>query len=157
MIFAIVKECGALSRRFAPDMSSGLGFPKVTGGGWSNAMKKTETDISKQKKTMNKKEFTDEQNEKDLAKEVGLVISEIDNKRLAVTSEGHELKRSPYGTLQEKGMMKADFLMREFEKIENKQSSLSSGERKIISEIVMTAFVRLMAKRESKNKKQNGK
>lgn len=106
---------------------------------------------------MNKKEFTDEQNEKDLAKEVGLVISEINNKRLAVTSKGHELKRSPYGTLQEKGMMKADFLMREFEKIENKQSSLSSGERKVISEIVMTAFVRLMAKRESKNKKQNGK
>ena len=98
----------------------------------------------------------DEQNEKELAIEVGKVIAEIDRKRKIVTLDGHQLKRNPYGTLHEKGMMKTDFVMQEFNKIQNKQSSLPSGERKVISEIVMCAFFRLMVKRE-KQEQENGK
>ncbi|MBR1526875.1 MAG: hypothetical protein IJ640_09505 [Prevotella sp.] len=100
----------------------------------------------------------EEQNELELAVEVGNVIAEIDRKREAVTLDGSQLKRNPYGTLQEKGMMKTDFVMQEFNKIQNKQSSLPSGERKVISEIVMCAFSRLMVKRskqEQENESQN--
>lgn len=93
------------------------------------------------------KKYTDEQNEKDLTNEVRLVISEINAKRSKITATGKELKRSPFGTLKERGLMTADFLMQEFERIQNKQSSLPSCERKIISEIVMNAFSRLMLKR----------
>lgn len=98
----------------------------------------------------------DERNEKELAIEVGKVIAEIDRKREVVTLDGSRLKRNPYGTLQEKGMMKTDFVMQEFNKIQNKQSNLPSGERKVISEIVMCAFSRLMVKM-SKQEKENGK
>lgn len=106
------------------------------------------------------KKYTDEQNEKDLTNEVRLVISEINAKRSKITATGKELKRSPFGTLKERGLMTADFLMQEFERIQNKQSSLPSGERKVISEIVMAAFGRLMTKRaiiEESNKKEEEK
>lgn len=103
------------------------------------------------------KKKSDEQNEKDLAAEVSLVISEIDHKRMAITMGGHQLKRSPYGTLKEKGMMNAKSIMQEFNKIQNKQSSLPSGERKCVSEIVMSAFGRLMVKRANKKQKEDGK
>ena len=103
--------------------------------------------------------YTDEQNEKDLAKQVSAVIREIDGKRKKVTAGGNMLKSSPYGNLKQKGLMNADFLLSEFEKIQNKQSSLSSGERKEIEQIVMEGFSRLMVKREKEeaNKKKEEK
>ena len=103
-----------------------------------------------------KEKYTDEQNEKDLTKEVRLVISEINAKRSKITAAGKELKRSPFGNLKERGLMEAEFLIEEFDRIQNKQSSLPSGERKVISEIVMVAFSRLMAKR-AQDEEQNSK
>ena len=103
---------------------------------------------------MEQKKYSDEQNERDLKLEVALVIKEIKDKRKLA---GGNLKRSPYTSLEERKLMNADFLMEEFNRIQEKKSKLPSGERRTIEQIVMYSFSRLMAKRnKEETKKKNG-
>lgn len=49
-----------------------------------------------------------------------------------LASKSGELKRNPFQSLDEKGMLNADSLVSEFDVIQAKKSTLSSGERQVI-------------------------
>ena len=73
--------------------------------------------------------------------EVKEVIESVEKSRMvAEAGSKHGLKRNPYQTLKEKGLMNPDFILSEFDKIQAKASSLSSGERDVISKIMMMAL-----------------
>lgn len=73
--------------------------------------------------------------------EVKEVIESVEKSRmLAEAGSKHGLKRNPYQTLKEKGLMNPDFILSEFDKIQAKASTLSSGERDVISKIMMMAL-----------------
>ena len=68
--------------------------------------------------------------------EVKEVIESVEKSRMvAEAGSKHGLKRNPYQTLKEKGLMNPDFILSEFDKIQAKASNLSSGERDVISKI----------------------
>lgn len=70
------------------------------------------------------------------------IIEEVKKSREAarLASESGELKRSPFQSLDEKGMLNADSIVSEFDVIQAKKSSLSSGERTVIQQIVWMAL-----------------
>ena len=69
------------------------------------------------------------------------MIESVEKSRMvAEAGSKHGLKRNPYQTLKEKGLMNPDFILSEFDKIQAKASSLSSGERDVISKIMMMAL-----------------
>ncbi len=69
------------------------------------------------------------------------VIKNVDDSRkVAEIGSKYGLKRNPYQTLKEKGMMNPDFIMSEFDKIQAKASTLSSGERDVIKKIMFMAL-----------------
>ena len=73
--------------------------------------------------------------------EVKEVIESVEKSRMvAEAGSKHGLKRNPYQTLKEKGLMNPDFILSEFDKIQAKASNLSSGERDVISKIMMMAL-----------------
>ena len=73
--------------------------------------------------------------------EVKEVIENVEKSRkVAELGSKYGLKRNPYQTLNEKGLMNPDFIMSEFDKIQVKASNLSSGERDVISKIMMMAL-----------------
>lgn len=73
--------------------------------------------------------------------EVKEVIESVEKSRMvAEAGSKHGLKRNPYQTLKEKGLMNPDFILSEFDKIQAKASNLSSGERGVISKIMMMAL-----------------
>ena len=57
-----------------------------------------------------------------------------------LASKSGELKRNPFQSLDEKGMLNADRLASEFDVIQAKKSTLSSGERQVIQQIVWMAL-----------------
>lgn len=57
-----------------------------------------------------------------------------------LASKSGELKRNPFQSLDEKGMLNADSLASEFDVIQAKKSTLSSGERQVIQQIVWMAL-----------------
>lgn len=73
--------------------------------------------------------------------EVKEVIENVEKSRkVAELGSKYGLKRNPYQTLKEKGLMNPDFILSEFDKIQAKASNLSSGERDVISKIMMMAL-----------------
>lgn len=73
--------------------------------------------------------------------EVKEVIESVEKSReVAEAGSKYGLKRNPYQTLKEKGLMNPDFILSEFDKIQAKASNLSSGERDVISKIMMMAL-----------------
>ena len=73
--------------------------------------------------------------------EIKEVIESVEKSRKeAEMLSKHGLKRNPYQTLKEKGLMNPDFVISEFDKIQAKASNLSSGERDVISKIMMMAL-----------------
>lgn len=73
--------------------------------------------------------------------EVKEVIESVEKSRMvAEAGSKYGLKRNPYQTLKEKGLMNPDFILSEFDKIQAKASNLSSGERDVISKIMMMAL-----------------
>lgn len=73
--------------------------------------------------------------------EVKEVIENVEKSRMvAEAGSKYGLKRNPYQTLKEKGLMNPDFILSEFDKIQAKASTLSSGERDVISKIMMMAL-----------------
>lgn len=73
--------------------------------------------------------------------EIKEVIESVEKSReVAEAGSKYGLKRNPYQTLKEKGLMNPDFIISEFDKIQAKASNLSSGERDVISKIMMMAL-----------------
>lgn len=73
--------------------------------------------------------------------EIKEVIESVEKSRqIAEAGATNGLKRNPYQTLKEKGLMNPDFVISEFDKIQAKASNLSSGERDVISKIMMMAL-----------------
>lgn len=70
------------------------------------------------------------------------IIEEAKKSREAarLASKSGELKRNPFQSLDEKGMLNADSLVSEFDVIQAKKSTLSSGERQVIQQIVWMAL-----------------
>lgn len=70
------------------------------------------------------------------------IIEEAKKSREAarLVSKSGELKRNPFQSLDEKGMLNADSLVSEFDVIQAKKSTLSSGERQVIQQIVWMAL-----------------
>lgn len=73
--------------------------------------------------------------------EVQEVINNVEKARMVAEGGAKNgLKRNPYQTLKERGLMNPDFILSEFDKIQAKASTLSSGERDVISKIMMMAL-----------------
>lgn len=77
--------------------------------------------------------------------EVRSALSEVIKKVKEARSKAakaapHGLKRDPFITLTEKGMMDEDFIIDEFDKIQAKASSLPSGERDVIKKLMTMAL-----------------
>ena len=57
-----------------------------------------------------------------------------------LASKSGELKRNPFVNLDEKGILNPDAIVKEWDLIQAKKSSLSSGERQVIQQIVWMAL-----------------
>ena len=60
--------------------------------------------------------------------------------KVRLASKSGELKRNPFVNLDEKGILNPDALVKEWDLIQAKKSSLSSGERQVIQQIVWMAL-----------------
>lgn len=82
------------------------------------------------------------------------VISEIMEARKAarLASKSGELKRNPFQNLDEDGVLTADNIVKEWDAIQNKQSSLSSGKRQVVQHIVYMALRKAAIKKARENK-----
>lgn len=60
--------------------------------------------------------------------------------KVRLASKSGELKRSPFVNLDEKGILNPDAIVKEWDLIQAKKSSLSSGERQVIQQIVWLAL-----------------
>lgn len=58
-----------------------------------------------------------------------------------------KLKRNPFQSLDEKGMLNADSIVSEFDVIQAKKSTLSSNERKVTLHIVYQALYKAALKK----------
>lgn len=54
------------------------------------------------------------------------------------------LKRTPFEALEDKGLMNPDSIFLEFQKITNKESSLSASERRLIENIAFEALQKVI-------------
>lgn len=77
------------------------------------------------------------------------IIEEAKKSREAarLASNSGELKRNPFQSLDEKGMLNADSLASELDVIQAKKSTLSSGERQVIQQIVWMALRKAFLKK----------
>lgn len=60
--------------------------------------------------------------------------------KVRLASKSGELKRNPFVNLDEKGILNSDAIVKEWDLIQAKKSSLSSGERQVIQQIVWMAL-----------------
>ena len=60
--------------------------------------------------------------------------------KVRLASKSGELKRNPFVNLNEKGILNPDAIVKEWDLIQAKKSSLSSGERQVIQQIVWMAL-----------------
>lgn len=60
--------------------------------------------------------------------------------KVRLASKSGELKRNPFVNLDEKGILNPDAIVKEWDLIQAKKSSLSSGERNTVQQIVLIAF-----------------
>ena len=60
--------------------------------------------------------------------------------KVRLASKSGELKRNPFVNLDEKGILNPDAIVKEWDLIQAKKSSLSSGERQVIQQIVWMAL-----------------
>lgn len=57
------------------------------------------------------------------------------------------LQRSPFQSLDEKGLLTPDNIVKEFALVQNKETALSAGERGVINQIVFMAMQQAMEKK----------
>ena len=62
-----------------------------------------------------------------------------EQRKNAVLEHGYRLKRHTFDRLEEQGLLKAEALAAEFQRIATRESKLSSAERALVSAIVMNA------------------
>ena len=80
------------------------------------------------------------------AEEVKAQIAEVianakeNREKVRLASKSGELKRNPFVNLDEKGILNPDAIVKEWDLIQAKKSSLSSGERQVIQQIVWMAL-----------------
>lgn len=80
------------------------------------------------------------------AEEVKAQIAEVianakeSREKVRLASKSGELKRNPFVNLDEKGILNPDAIVKEWDLIQAKKSSLSSGERQVIQQIVWMAL-----------------
>ena len=60
--------------------------------------------------------------------------------KVRLASKSGELKRNPFVNLDEKGILNPDAIVKEWDLIQAKKSSLSSGESQVIQQIVWMAL-----------------
>lgn len=60
--------------------------------------------------------------------------------KVRLASKSGKLKRNPFVNLDEKGILNPDAIVKEWDLIQAKKSSLSSGERQVIQQIVWMAL-----------------
>lgn len=60
--------------------------------------------------------------------------------KVRLASKSGELKRNPFVNLDEKGILNPDAIVKEWDLIQAKKSSLSSGERQVIQQVVWMAL-----------------
>ena len=60
--------------------------------------------------------------------------------KVRLASKSGELKRNPFVNLDEKGILNPDAIVKEWDLIQAKKSSLSSGEHQVIQQIVWMAL-----------------
>lgn len=65
------------------------------------------------------------------------------------------MKRNPFVNLDEKGILNPDAIVKEWDLIQAKKSSLSSGERKTVQQIVLIAFRNAAIKKAKDNAAKN--
>lgn len=65
------------------------------------------------------------------------------------------MKRNPFVNLDEKGILNPDAIVKEWDLIQAKKSSLSSGERNTVKQIVMIAFRNAAIKKAKDNAAKN--
>lgn len=89
--------------------------------------------------------------------EIAEVISEVKENRekVRLASKSGELKRNPFVNLDEKGILNPDALVKEWDLIQAKKSSLSSGERTVVQQIVWMAFKKAAIKKATEAASKN--
>ena len=72
--------------------------------------------------------------------EIQVSIDKLLKKREEARTKYGKLKRTTFETIEDKGMMNPDSLYEEYQRIEAKESALSSAERTMISQIVVLSM-----------------
>lgn len=75
--------------------------------------------------------------------------------KVRLASKSGELKRNPFVNLDEKGILNPDAIVKEWDLIQAKKSSLSSGERNTVQQIVLIAFRNAAIKKAKDNAAKN--
>lgn len=107
---------------------------------------------------MEENKTTNELTSKEVKLQINEVLDEIKKRReeVRLASKSGELKRSPFMSLDEKGMLNADSLVAEYDVIQAKKSTLSSGERQVIQQIVWAGLRKAAIKKAAEIAKANG-
>lgn len=107
---------------------------------------------------MEENKATNELTSEEVKLQINEVLDEIKKKReeIRLASKSGELKRSPFMSLDEKGMLNADSLVSEYDIIQAKKSSLSSGERQLVQQIVWAGLRKAAIKKAAEIAKANG-
>lgn len=75
--------------------------------------------------------------------------------KVRLASKSGELKRNPFVNLDEKCILNPDAIVKEWDLIQAKKSSLSSGERNTVQQIVLIAFRNAAIKKAKDNAAKN--
>lgn len=107
---------------------------------------------------MEENKTTNELTSEEVKLQINEVLDEIKKRReeVRLVSKSGELKRSPFMSLDEKGMLNADSLVAEYDVIQAKKSTLSSGERQVIQQIVWAGLRKAAIKKAAEIAKANG-
>lgn len=107
----------------------------------------------KEKKQNDEQKLTTEE----VKAEVAEVIANAkeNRERVRLSSKSGELKRNPFVNLDEKGILNPDALVNEWDLIQAKKSSLSSGERNTVKQIVLIALRNAAIKKAKDNAVEN--
>lgn len=89
--------------------------------------------------------------------QIAEVISEVKDNRekVRLASNGGELKRNAFVNLEEKGILTPDNIVREWDAIQARKSSLSSNQRKVVQQIVYMALQKAAIKKAKEMNAQN--
>lgn len=82
--------------------------------------------------------------------QIGTTIEQFKKKRKEAADRlerGQRLKRTPFESLEDKGLLDSKTLYAEFQKIEKRESRLSSAERQLINEITLLSMQKVFTRK----------